>query len=76
MKKIILCCTTMLAVWSLSAANSKDDITAAAKKLGEQANYSWKSTVVRSIPARPTEKLKKMDTPTSKPALATTPWKR
>ena len=46
MNKIILCCTTMLAVWSLSAANSKDDITAAAKKLGEQANYSWKSTVV------------------------------
>ena len=46
MKKIILGCTTLLAAWSLSAADSKDDITAAAKKLGEQANYSWKSTVV------------------------------
>ena len=45
MKKIILCCT-LLAAWSLSAAEPKDDITAAAKKLGEQANYSWKSTVV------------------------------
>jgi hypothetical protein len=46
MKKTILCCATMLAAWSLSAADPKDDITAAAKKLGEQANYSWKSTVV------------------------------
>lgn len=45
MKKVILCCTTMLAASSLFAAVTKDDVTAAAKKLGEQANYSWKSTV-------------------------------
>jgi hypothetical protein len=45
MKKLILCSTALLAAWSLSAADSKDDVTAAAKKLGEQGNYSWKTTV-------------------------------
>jgi hypothetical protein len=45
MNKLILCCATMLAAWSMSAADAKDEITAAAKKLAEQANYSWKSTV-------------------------------
>ncbi len=34
--------------WSLPAAESgvKDEVTAAAKKLGEKANYSWHTTVV------------------------------
>lgn len=45
MKKSILCCATLLAAFSMSAAEPKDDVLAAAKKLGEQANYSWKSTV-------------------------------
>ena len=42
-----LIATTLLA-GSLFAADSspKDDITAAAKKLGEQTSYSWKTTVV------------------------------
>jgi len=45
MKQTILCCATLFAAWSLSAADVKDDLTAAAKKLGEQANFSWKTTV-------------------------------
>ncbi|HEX9046077.1 MAG TPA: hypothetical protein VF988_03540, partial [Verrucomicrobiae bacterium] len=45
MKKLVLGCATLLAVWSLSAAESKDEVTAAAKKLSEQANYSWKTTI-------------------------------
>ena len=49
MKKPLLCCAALFAAWSLSAAAAKDDLTAAAKKLGEQANYSWKSTV--TVPA-------------------------
>ncbi len=31
---------------ALIAAEPKDDVTAAAKQLGEKANYSWKTTVV------------------------------
>jgi len=46
MKKIILSCATLFVAWSLSAADAKEEVTAAAKKLGEQANYSWKTTVV------------------------------
>lgn len=48
MKNSILLGATALLAGSLLAADSspKDDITNAAKKLGEQANYSWKATVV------------------------------
>jgi hypothetical protein len=48
MKKNLLSVTLMLLAGSLAAADStpKDDVAAAAKKLGAQANYSWKQTVV------------------------------
>ena len=45
MKKTIL----ILAVTALASsllADSKEEVTSAAKKLGEKANYSWKTTVV------------------------------
>jgi len=47
MKKISLINATVLLAGSLLAADSspKDDVLAAAKKLGDQANYSWKTTV-------------------------------
>lgn len=46
MNRNILFGVMALAAGSLLAAESpKDDITSAAKKLGEKANYSWKSTV-------------------------------
>ena len=48
MKTNLLLSTTAFLAGSLLAANAspKDDINAAAKKLGEAANYSWKTTVV------------------------------
>jgi len=48
MKKNILLGVISLITSSLLAADTspKDDITAAAKKLGETPNYSWKATVV------------------------------
>lgn len=48
MKSNILFSATILMAGSLFAADPgpKDDITNAAKKLGEKANYSWKTTVV------------------------------
>ncbi len=48
MKINLLFSAIALAAGSLIAADStpKDDITNAAKQLGEKANYSWKSTVV------------------------------
>ncbi len=48
MKTNIMFSAMALAAGSLIAADSttKDDITNAAKKLGEKANYSWKTTVV------------------------------
>jgi hypothetical protein len=46
MKKSILCLTLMFAAGTLFAADAKEEVTAAAKKLGEEANYSWKTTVV------------------------------
>jgi hypothetical protein len=48
MKRIILCNVLCLLTSSLLAADSgsKDDVIAAAKKLGEKSNYSWKTTVV------------------------------
>ena len=51
MKRTILFSAMTLAAGSLIAAGSspKDDITAAAKKLGEKPNYSWKTTV--AVPA-------------------------
>lgn len=48
MKRNILMSALALLSGPLIAADSspKDEITAAAKKLGEKANYSWKQTVV------------------------------
>jgi len=45
MKKLLFSCAALFAAWSLSAADAKDEVASAAKKLGEQANYSWKTTV-------------------------------
>lgn len=46
MKKQILCFATMTLATALFAADAKEEVTTAAKKLGEKANYSWKTTVV------------------------------
>lgn len=46
MKKQILCFAMMTLATSLFAAEAKEEVTAAAKKLGEKANYGWKTTVV------------------------------
>ena len=48
MKAIALFSTLALATVSLIAADStpKDEVLAAAKKLGEKANYAWKTTTV------------------------------
>jgi hypothetical protein len=48
MKTNLLLSAMIFLAATLSAANAspKDDVTAAAKKLGEQTNYSWKATVV------------------------------
>lgn len=46
MKKQVLCFATMTLATALFAADAKEEVTAAAKKLGEKANYSWKTTVV------------------------------
>ena len=48
MKTHLLIALTLLAPAVLRAADTsaKDQVTAAAKKLGEQSNYSWKTTVV------------------------------
>jgi hypothetical protein len=46
MKKQILCFATTTLAASLFAADAKEEVTAAAKKLGEKAGYSWKTTVV------------------------------
>ena len=47
MKRTILFGLVVMATGSLLAAESgaKDDVTAAAKKLAEKGNYSWKSTM-------------------------------
>jgi hypothetical protein len=45
-KKQILCLAMATLTASLFAADSKEEVTSAAKKLGEKANYSWKTTVV------------------------------
>ncbi|SPE63367.1 exported hypothetical protein [Verrucomicrobia bacterium] len=47
MKRIILFGTMSIMAGSLLGADSnpKDDLTAAAKQLGEKSNYSWKTTV-------------------------------
>ncbi len=46
MKKNLILSLALLATGSLLAADSnpKDDVTAAAKALGDQPNYSWKTT--------------------------------
>ncbi len=51
MKAKVLCSLALLAAGSLLAADSspKDEVIAAAKKLAEKDNYSWKTTVV--VPA-------------------------
>ena len=46
MKKQALGFATMTLATALIAADAKEEVTAAAKKLGEKANYSWKTTVV------------------------------
>jgi len=46
MKTNLTLALSLLSVSSLLAADAKDDVLAAAKKLGAQANYSWKTTVV------------------------------
>jgi hypothetical protein len=46
MKTIVLLSVTALLAGPLLAADPKDDIAAAAKKLGEQSNYSWTTTVL------------------------------
>ncbi len=46
MKKQILCFAMMTLATALLAADAKEEVTAAAKKLGEKANYSWRTTVV------------------------------
>jgi hypothetical protein len=57
MKTTVLCSALALLAGPLFAAESspKDDITNAAKKLGESANYSWKTTsaVPQDSPFRP-----------------------
>jgi len=55
MKKLILCSTALIVATSLFAADAKEEVGAAAKKLGEQANYSWTTTVVvpEGSPFRP-----------------------
>jgi len=52
MKKLILCSATMVAAVTLFAADAKEEVTAATKKLGEQANYSWTTTVAVPESAR------------------------
>ena len=46
MKTQILGFATLLLATSLFAADAKEEVTAAAKKLGEKASYSWKTTAV------------------------------
>src|SRR5688572_21680326 len=43
---VLFIAVAFLAQSVLAAAAPKDEVTAAAKKLGDSANYSWKSTVV------------------------------
>ena len=44
-RNILFGAITLLAGSLLAAEATKDEITSAAKKLGEKANYSWKTTV-------------------------------
>lgn len=46
MKKQILGFAILSLTASLIAADAKEEVTSAAKKLGEKASYSWKTTVV------------------------------
>src|SRR5688572_16972519 len=46
MKKTILTLAITMLAAPLFAADAKEEVTAAAKKLGEKANYGWKTTVV------------------------------
>jgi hypothetical protein len=52
MKKFILCSALVAVAGALFAADAKEEVTAAIKKLGEQANYSWKTTVAVPDSAR------------------------
>src|ERR1044071_4999617 len=45
MKRNVLIAAAMFAAGSLFAADVKDTVTAAAKKLADGGNYSWKQTV-------------------------------
>lgn len=66
MKKTLMLGVIVLLAGSLGAADSspKDDVLAAAKKLGEQANYTWKQTVVvpESSPFKPGPLIGQMET--------------
>jgi hypothetical protein len=44
MKRNLLCAAMILVAGSIIAAEPKDDITAAASKLSDSPNYSWKTT--------------------------------
>lgn len=44
MKRILFLATFFVASLAIHAADAKDEVLAAAKKLAEQPNYSWKST--------------------------------
>src|SRR5688572_17421786 len=46
MKKTILTLAITMLAAPLFAADAKEEVTAAAKKLGEKANYGWRTTVV------------------------------
>ncbi len=46
LKRMLLASVLTVASTTLFAAEAKDEITSAAKALGEKANYSWKTTVV------------------------------
>ena len=45
MKKNVIMAAMLFAAGSLLAADPKDTVAAAAKKLADGGNYSWKSTV-------------------------------
>ena len=44
MKKSVMLAAMMLAAVPLMAADPKDEVTNAAKKLADSSNYSWKQT--------------------------------
>jgi len=47
-RSVLLSAAMLMATLAVNAASPKEEVIAAAKKLGEQANYSWKTTT--SVP--------------------------